>query len=119
RVPTCFEYGRQGHYRNECPKLKDQTHGNKVGKKTSKVIGKAYVLRGGEANPDSNVVTGTFFHNNHYVSMLFDSDADRSFVSSTFSALLDFTPFKLDVSYDVELADRRLRKQIMCLDAID
>nr|GFA47048.1 reverse transcriptase domain-containing protein [Tanacetum cinerariifolium] len=57
RVPTCFKCGRQGHYRNECPKLKDQTRRNKVRKKTNKVIGKAYVLRGGEANPDSNVVT--------------------------------------------------------------
>nr|GFA22800.1 putative reverse transcriptase domain-containing protein [Tanacetum cinerariifolium] len=59
RVPTCFKCGRQGHYRNECPKLKDQTRRNKVRKKTNKVIGKAYVLRGGEANPDSNVVTVT------------------------------------------------------------
>nr|GEY69763.1 hypothetical protein [Tanacetum cinerariifolium] len=43
RVPTCFEYGRQGHYRNECPKLKNQTRGNKAGKKTDEVRGKAYV----------------------------------------------------------------------------
>ncbi|GJT29378.1 putative reverse transcriptase domain-containing protein [Tanacetum coccineum] len=31
RVPTCFEYGRQGHYRNECTKLKNQTGGKKLG----------------------------------------------------------------------------------------
>ncbi|GJS50712.1 putative reverse transcriptase domain-containing protein [Tanacetum coccineum] len=46
RVPTCFECGRQGHYRNECPKLKNQTYGNKAGKKTNKARGKAYVLGG-------------------------------------------------------------------------
>ncbi|GJS16727.1 putative reverse transcriptase domain-containing protein, partial [Tanacetum coccineum] len=108
RVPTCFECGRQGHYRNECPKLKNQTRGNKAGKKTNEARGKAYVLGGGEANPDSNVVTGTFLLNNHYASMLFDSGADRSFVSSTFSALLDVTPSTLDVSYAVELADGRI-----------
>nr|GEU57462.1 hypothetical protein [Tanacetum cinerariifolium] len=34
RVPTCFECGRQGHYKNECPKLKNQNRGNKAGKKT-------------------------------------------------------------------------------------
>ncbi|GJZ33535.1 putative reverse transcriptase domain-containing protein [Tanacetum coccineum] len=39
--------------------------------------------------------------------MLFDSGADRSFVSNTFSALLDITPYALDVSYAVELADGR------------
>nr|GFC32590.1 putative reverse transcriptase domain-containing protein [Tanacetum cinerariifolium] len=40
--------------------------------------------------------------------MLFDSDADRSFVSSTFSALLDVTTSTLDISYVVELADGRI-----------
>ncbi|GJW39706.1 putative reverse transcriptase domain-containing protein [Tanacetum coccineum] len=110
RVPTCFEYERQGHYRIECPKLKNQTRGNKAEKKTDEARGKAYVLGGGEANPDSNVVTGTFLFNNHYTSMLFDSGADRSFVPSTFSALLDITPSTLNVSYAVELADERVAK---------
>nr|GFB59243.1 putative reverse transcriptase domain-containing protein [Tanacetum cinerariifolium] len=39
--------------------------------------------------------------------MLFDSGAYRSFVSNTFSTLLDITPSALDVSYVVELADER------------
>ncbi|GKB85992.1 putative reverse transcriptase domain-containing protein, partial [Tanacetum coccineum] len=65
-------------------------------------------IGGGEANPDSNVVTGTFLLNNRYASMLFDSGADRSFVSTTFSALLDVVPSTLDVSYAVELADGRV-----------
>nr|GEU75730.1 copia protein [Tanacetum cinerariifolium] len=30
RVLTCFECGRQGHYMNECPKLKNQNRGNKL-----------------------------------------------------------------------------------------
>ncbi|GJZ03861.1 putative reverse transcriptase domain-containing protein [Tanacetum coccineum] len=40
--------------------------------------------------------------------MLFDSGADRSFVSTTFSALLDVAPTTLDTSYAVELADGRI-----------
>ncbi|GJW84707.1 putative reverse transcriptase domain-containing protein, partial [Tanacetum coccineum] len=100
----------QGHYRSDCPKLKDQNCGNKVGNKNGvgEARGKAYVLGGGEANPDSNVVKGTFLLNNHYASMIFDSGADRSFMSTTFSTLLDVTPDTLDVSYAVELADRRI-----------
>ncbi|GKD03408.1 putative reverse transcriptase domain-containing protein [Tanacetum coccineum] len=110
RVLTCFKYGRQGHYRNDCPKLKNQNRGNKAGKKIKEARGKACVLGGGEANPDSNIVMDMFLLNNHYASMLFDSGADRSFVSTTFSTLLDITPDTLDVSYAVELAYKRIFK---------
>nr|GFB65688.1 putative reverse transcriptase domain-containing protein [Tanacetum cinerariifolium] len=40
--------------------------------------------------------------------MLFDSGADRSFVSNTFSVLFDVIPSTLDVSYAVQLADGRI-----------
>nr|GEV64493.1 hypothetical protein [Tanacetum cinerariifolium] len=115
RVPTCFECGRQGYYSNECLKLKNQNRGNKYGKKTEEARGKAYVLGGGEANLDSNVVTGTFLLNNHYASIIFDSGADRSFVSSTFSTLLDITPDTLDVRYAVKLADETISESNIVL----
>nr|GEU46570.1 hypothetical protein [Tanacetum cinerariifolium] len=68
---------------------------------------KAYTIGGGGENPDSNIVTGTFLLNNCYASMLYDLGADRSFVSYTFSAMLDFAPFTLDTRYAVKLADER------------
>ncbi|GKC51837.1 reverse transcriptase domain-containing protein [Tanacetum coccineum] len=110
RVLTCFECGRQGHYRSDCPKLKDQNRGKKTRNKSGigEARGKAYVLGGGDANPDSNVVTGMFLLNNHYASVLFDLGADRSFVSTTFTTLLDTIPDTLDFSYVVELADGRI-----------
>ncbi|GKB55336.1 reverse transcriptase domain-containing protein [Tanacetum coccineum] len=110
RVLTCFECGRQGHYRSDYPKLKDQNRGNKAGNKNGvgEARGKAYVLGGGDTNPDSNVIKGTFLLNNHYATMIFDSGSDISFVSTTFSTLLDVTPDTLDVSYAVELADVRI-----------
>ncbi|GJR72917.1 putative reverse transcriptase domain-containing protein [Tanacetum coccineum] len=102
----------QGHYRSDCPKLKDQNRGNKTGNKSGigEARGKAYVLGGGDAKPDSNVITGMFLLNNHYASVLFDSGADRSFVSTIFITLLDKIPDTLDVSYAVELADGRISK---------
>ncbi|GKA79291.1 putative reverse transcriptase domain-containing protein [Tanacetum coccineum] len=107
----CGKCNKVGHLTgSDCPKLKDQNRGNKTGNKSGigKARGKAYVLGGRDANPDSNVVTGTFLLNNHYVYVLFNSGADRSFVSTIFSTLLDITPDTLDVSYAVELADGRI-----------
>ncbi|GJZ20751.1 putative reverse transcriptase domain-containing protein [Tanacetum coccineum] len=49
-----------------------------------------------------------FLLNNHYASMLFDLGIDQSFVSTNFSTLLDITLDTLDVSYAVELADKRI-----------
>nr|GEW57308.1 hypothetical protein [Tanacetum cinerariifolium] len=104
---TCYECGRQGHYRIECTKLRNQNRKNKAGNKTmnNKAKARAYAIRGGGANPDSNTVMGTFLFNNRYATMLFDSGINRSFMSTTFSVLLDVIPSTLDVSYVVELAD--------------
>ncbi|GJU97205.1 putative reverse transcriptase domain-containing protein [Tanacetum coccineum] len=87
------------------PKSRTKNRGNKA--RVPDARGKAYVLGGGDANPGSNTVTGMFLLNDHHAYMLFDSGADRSFVSNTFSALLDIIPSALDVSYAVELADGR------------
>ncbi|GJR02162.1 putative reverse transcriptase domain-containing protein [Tanacetum coccineum] len=50
---------RQGHYRNECPKLRNQNCRNNTRNKTGNNESKAraYTIRGGGANPNSNVVT--------------------------------------------------------------
>nr|GEV33181.1 retrotransposon protein, putative, Ty3-gypsy subclass [Tanacetum cinerariifolium] len=101
KVVTCFDCGAQGHYRKNCPKVKNQNRGNK--ERVPKARGKAYVIGGGDANPGSNTVTGTFLLNDHHAYMLFDSGADRSFVSNAFSTLLDITPSALNVSYTVEI----------------
>ncbi|GKD95996.1 putative reverse transcriptase domain-containing protein [Tanacetum coccineum] len=91
------------------PKSRNQNRGNKTGNKTENQTGnneataKAYAIGGGGANPDSNVITGMFLLNNCYASMLFDSGADRSSVSSTFSALLDVAPSTLDTSHPIDI----------------
>ncbi|GJY32232.1 putative reverse transcriptase domain-containing protein [Tanacetum coccineum] len=69
---------------------------------------KVYAVGHAGTNPDSNFVTGTFLLNNCYASILFDTGADRSFVSTTFSPQIDITPTALDHYYEVELADGRI-----------
>nr|GEV73235.1 putative reverse transcriptase domain-containing protein [Tanacetum cinerariifolium] len=70
--------------------------------------GRVYALGGRDASPDSNVITGTFLLNNRYAKILFDTGADRSFVSTTFIALINITLTTLETHYDVELADGKI-----------
>ncbi|GJT10678.1 putative reverse transcriptase domain-containing protein [Tanacetum coccineum] len=94
-----------GHFKSDYPKLKNQSREKQAA--NSEARGRAFALGGGEANQDSNVVTSTFLLNSRYAYILFDSGANRSFVSTTFSTLVDIVPTTLDVSYAVELADRK------------
>ncbi|GKG07507.1 putative reverse transcriptase domain-containing protein, partial [Tanacetum coccineum] len=92
---TCYEYGVQGHFKRECPMLKNNNNqGNQVG--GGNAPAKVYAVGHTGTNPDSNVVTGTFLLNNHYASVLFDTGADRSFVSTAFSSQIDITSTALD-----------------------
>ncbi|GJT44605.1 putative nucleotidyltransferase, ribonuclease H [Tanacetum coccineum] len=66
--------------------------------------GRVYSLCAEAAVKDNNVVNA-FLINNVYASVLFDTGADRSFVSYAFSNYIDIHPTTLDTNYSVELAD--------------
>ncbi|GJW36988.1 putative reverse transcriptase domain-containing protein [Tanacetum coccineum] len=104
KTGACYECGNTSHIKKNCPKLKNR--GNNNGNGTAQ--GRAYALGGRDASPDSNVITGTFLLNNRYAIILFDTGADRSFVSNTFSALINITPTTLESHYDVELANGKI-----------
>ncbi|GJY36028.1 putative reverse transcriptase domain-containing protein [Tanacetum coccineum] len=104
----CFECGAPGHFKRDCPKLKNKDGGNRNAQGWVYAVGNAEKRGNASGNPDANVVTGTFLLNNYYASILFDTGADRSFISTAFSSLINVTPTLLENCYDGELADGKL-----------
>ncbi|GJU82130.1 putative reverse transcriptase domain-containing protein, partial [Tanacetum coccineum] len=99
---TCFNCNEKGHLKKDCPTLRKNGQGGNN-------RGAVYKLGAVDAQQDPKVVTGTFLLNNRYATALFDSGADKSFVSTNFSTLIDIKPVELDTSYEVELADGKVR----------
>nr|GEV03534.1 reverse transcriptase domain-containing protein [Tanacetum cinerariifolium] len=104
----CFECGSPGHFKRDCLKLKNKDGGNVNAQGWVYAVGNAEKKRNASKDSDSNVVMGTFLLNNRYASILFDTGADRSFIFTAFSSLIDIVPTTLGNSYDVELADGKI-----------
>ncbi|GJU51200.1 reverse transcriptase domain-containing protein [Tanacetum coccineum] len=94
---TCHACGEKGHYANQCRKT---TNNN--------AEGRAYMLRDRNAHQDLNVVTGMFLLNQHLARILFDSGADKSFISISLASMLNIPPITIDTFYDIEMADKNL-----------
>ncbi|GJT60386.1 reverse transcriptase domain-containing protein [Tanacetum coccineum] len=71
-------------------------------------LGRAYMLRDRNAHQDLNVVTGMFLLNQHLARVLFDSRADKSFISTSLASMLNIPPITIDTFYDIEMADGNL-----------
>nr|GEX13116.1 hypothetical protein [Tanacetum cinerariifolium] len=104
----CFECGALGHFKRDCPKLKNKDGGNVNAQGWVYAVGNAERKEKSSRDLDSNVFTGTFLLNNRYAYILFDTGADRSFISTAFSSLIDIDPTPLGNSYDIELADGKI-----------
>ncbi|GKE33140.1 putative reverse transcriptase domain-containing protein, partial [Tanacetum coccineum] len=96
-IVTCHACGEKGHYANQCRKT---TNNN--------AQGRAYMLRDMNAHQNLNVVTGMFLPNQHLARVLFDSGADKSFVSISLASKLNIPPITIDTFYNIEMADENL-----------
>ncbi|GJU28139.1 putative reverse transcriptase domain-containing protein [Tanacetum coccineum] len=94
---TCHACGEKGHYANQCRKT---TNNN--------AQGRAYMLRDRNAHQNPNVVMGMFLLNQHLARVLFDSGADKSFVSISLASKLNIPPITIDTFYDIKMADGNL-----------
>ncbi|GJU07075.1 putative reverse transcriptase domain-containing protein [Tanacetum coccineum] len=94
---TCHACGEKGHYVNQCRKTANYN-----------AQGRAYMLRDRNAHQDPNVVTGIFLLNQHLARVLFDSGADKSFVSISLASMLNIPPIIIDTFYNIKMADGNL-----------
>nr|GEV25472.1 putative reverse transcriptase domain-containing protein [Tanacetum cinerariifolium] len=86
----------KGHYRSQCSKT--NINANE----------RTYLLRDKNVHQDLNVGTGTFLLNHRPAKTLFDSGADRSFVSISFASMLNIPSITLDTTYNIEMANENL-----------
>ncbi|GJS39978.1 putative reverse transcriptase domain-containing protein [Tanacetum coccineum] len=93
---VCHACGEKGHYTNQCQKTNINAQG------------RAYMLRDKNAQQDPNVVTGMFLLNQHLVRVLFDSGADRSFISLSLASMLNIPSITIDTFYNIKMADGNL-----------
>nr|GEV73106.1 hypothetical protein [Tanacetum cinerariifolium] len=93
---TCHNYREKRHYNYQCSKINNSAHR------------RSYLLRDKNAHRDANVVTSTFLLNQHLARVLFDSRADKIFVSVSLASMLNILPITLDTTYDIEMADENL-----------
>ncbi|GJU42242.1 reverse transcriptase domain-containing protein [Tanacetum coccineum] len=93
---TCHACREKGYYKSQCSRANNNAHG------------RSYLLRDKNAHQDPNVVTGMFLLNQHLARVLFDSGADKSFVSISLTSMLSIPPITLDTTYDIEMADGNL-----------
>ncbi|KAI3744724.1 hypothetical protein L1987_57815 [Smallanthus sonchifolius] len=102
----CFQCGKEGYIQRNCPQLKRGGNSNGSGSgNRNGAKGRAFVLGSGEARYDHNVVTDKFLLNNYFASVLFDTGADRSFISKKHSDMIKRTPTLLEAKYVIEIAD--------------
>ncbi|GJR79123.1 retrovirus-related pol polyprotein from transposon TNT 1-94 [Tanacetum coccineum] len=103
----CFQLTtKKGHLKIDCPTLRRNGQDGII-------VVLSTIVREQWRSQDPRSVLVTFLLNNRYATALFDSGADKSFVSTNFSTLIDIKPVELDTSYEVELADGKIVQLIL------
>ncbi|GKD09176.1 putative reverse transcriptase domain-containing protein [Tanacetum coccineum] len=112
---VCYKCGSPDHFRKTCPKLNRvpgqvgnclTLEGNKNSRNNgNQTRGRAFNVNAIEGHLDPNNVIGTYSLNDHFATVLFDSGANFSFISTENVPLLNVKPSILRRSYVIEVAN--------------
>ncbi|GJT52684.1 putative reverse transcriptase domain-containing protein [Tanacetum coccineum] len=117
---ACYECGSLDHLRPNYPRWNQGCNqfGNQLaleGNRNTRgnenqTRGRAFNVNVVDALQDPNVVTGMYSLNNLYATVLFDSGADFSFISTKFAPLLNEKPSIANPGYVIEVANGKKEK---------
>ncbi|GJX26798.1 putative reverse transcriptase domain-containing protein [Tanacetum coccineum] len=82
----------------------DRNKRQRTGRNFTLTAPEAFALGVAEALQDPNIMTGTFSLNDHFATVLFDSGADYSFISTNFLPLINMKPSVISPDYEIEIA---------------
>ncbi|XP_021992735.1 uncharacterized protein LOC110889503 [Helianthus annuus] len=107
KVSVCYKCYQPGHKKSECPELIGRKYGKDTHTKTPKAKARSFLLIAAEVKKEPDVVSGIFAINSIPAHVLFDTGANKSFISHGFIQHPSFVLTKLPMPLEVEIGDNK------------
>ncbi|MFS7909776.1 putative transcription factor interactor and regulator CCHC(Zn) family [Helianthus anomalus] len=107
KVSVCYKHYQPGHKKSECPELVGKRDTKESPTEAPKAKARSFQLTAAEAKIEPDVVSGIFTINSTPARVLFDMDANKSFISHGFIRHPSFVLTKLSVPLEVEIGDNK------------
>ncbi|KAJ0559852.1 putative nucleotidyltransferase, Ribonuclease H [Helianthus annuus] len=107
KVSVCYNCYQPGHKKSECPDLVGKKDAKESPAEAPKAKARSFQLTAAEAKTEPDVVSGIFTINSIPARVLFDTGANKSFISNGFIRHPSFVLTKLPVPLEVEVGDNK------------
>ncbi|KAJ0626438.1 putative transcription factor interactor and regulator CCHC(Zn) family [Helianthus annuus] len=107
KVSVCYKCYQPGHKKSECPDLVGRRDVKESPAEAPKAKARSFQLTAAEAKIEPDVVSGIFAINSIPARVLFDTGANKSFISHGFIQHPSFVLTKLSVPLEVEIGDNK------------
>ncbi|XP_021985155.1 uncharacterized protein LOC110881092 [Helianthus annuus] len=108
KVSVCYKCYQPGHKKFECPDLIGKRDAKESPSEASKAKARSFQLTAAEAKTEPDVVSGTFSINSIPARVLFDTGANKSFISYGVIRHPSFVLTKLSMPLEVEIGDNEV-----------